>query len=336
MLHDIPNADSVDIGQEVAQRIKSILNLSKNENGYTTPYKDFLHPHMSRINELVIDAIAMPAGLKMENVEYTGIKHQLCTKILPEGKLSVVQWPKHLDFLRIMDETHRLWKFQWKEMLPTQGDRLIDSTQDVKALPRSDIAVTLTKMENHSMETGKTPTQRFRGITEYLIGASDRVLKPHKHEDLLRMDKNHIKKNGMKEYLRQMIQPWKGLQRGPVKRSYRGRSRSRGKSHCRSRSRSVSNKRAYRVASVSPMRNAPKYQTSLYSCTAPNCVDLMNTTNASAADMSIDPDANMNTSVADTTILSGMTAASNRTGELQSDKNVSFNVTGKAKIRNNT
>ena len=324
IIHDIPEADAVDIGKEITRRMQSMFTIGTNERGYSTPYKDFIHHHMGKLNEIVVDAIAVPAGLNMENIEKPALKTQLHVQKLGQEEFSIVQWPKHLDFIRILDERHRLWKLDWKSMIPEESHKIIDTHQNVRAFQRGQIASLVAEKENHSMEEHKTAAKRFRGLTEYLLPASDRVISPHAHTDLLEMDRKHRDKVGFHRRLRNMIQPWKGARKADMNNN-RGRSRSR------SRSRSI--KRPYRGHSVSPLRRKmAKNKAYAHSMVCPKnqCQHSQCLKNASSANATMDQ-SQLDASIADTTILSGQSANMSPTEALSSDKNVSFNVTGRSK-----
>ena len=343
IIFDIPDADAVEIGQELARRMKNMFAVKK--RGFATPYKDFIHHHMPQLTEIVIDAIAVPAGLKVTNLEATADKSQLQIETVEQTQFSMIQWPKHLDFIRIFDEHHRLWKLDWKNIIPNETDHIMDTTQNVRHFPRAQVAALVAEKENHSREEHKSTAKRFRGLTEYLLPASDRVITPHDHTDLVEMDRKHAEKSGDRRWLKNMIQPWKGARKG-----FKNNNGIRG----RSRSRSKSVKRAFRGASVSPMRRkVPRYSQNVKNssvmkwwgganhthngCVAGQCCEHL----ASTAEMTLDQSqltqdqSQMNASIADTTILSGQSQHLTPTDDLSSDKNVSFNVTGKS-CKNNT
>ena len=196
VLHDVPEASATDIGREFARRITNILNLTKEEVGFATPYKDFIHNHMAEINEIVTYAIATPAGLKQDHLNHASIQRQLRIQQCWQQNFSVVQWPRHLDYMRLIDEDQKLWKFAWKDMLPKHKMPLIDSFQDVRIFQRSKIASLLAEKENHSLELHKSSVQRFRGLSEYLIGKQDRMIEPFKYEEFKNMDKKFHQKIG--------------------------------------------------------------------------------------------------------------------------------------------
>ena len=343
ILYDVPESSAINIGKEFARRIKSIFGLRKDENGFSTPYKDFTHTHMAEINELVTYAIATPAGLSIDKLDRSSMRHQLRIQQCWDKKFSIVQWPRHMDYMRLIDEDQKLWRFSWQDMVPRSHRMLVDSHQDVRIFQRSTIASLLAEKENHSAEADKPAFKRFRGLTEYLIGVKDQSIKPHDYEDFKVMDKIWHEKIGMNHRIKLMIQPWKGSDRG-IKNNSARRANSRG----RSRSKSFTRKRAFRGASVSPMRRkiTKRATDSSMCCHSNKCKSATTSMMAIHPEKSFDQEAETsrvsnaemsvsfnhtrdNTSMAETTILSGMTEASSRTESLQDDKNVSFSVTGK-------
>lgn len=342
MLFEVPESSAVNIGREFARRVKSILGLAKDEMGFATPYKEFTHTHMAEINELVTYAISTPAGLNTDHLERSKMRHQLRIQQCWDKKLSIIQWPRHLDYMRLVDESQKLWRFSWKDMVPRSHKMLIDSHQDVRIFQRSKIATLLAEKENQSAEADKPAIKRFRGLTEYLIGNKDQNLTPQSYEEFQAMDKIWHEKIGMSHRIKMMYQPWKGSDIGR-KNSSAMRARSRGRS--RSRSRSVTRKRSFRGASVSPMKRKLARRDSSMCCKSRKCKSATTSMMTANPDYSYDHQQNRsiasnaemstsfnqtqnNTSMAETTILSGMSEAASRTASLQDDRNVSFNVTG--------
>ena len=334
VLYDVPEASAVDIGREFARRVKSILGLTKEEVGFATPYKDFTHTHMAEINEIVTFAISTPAGLKVSHLDRQSIQQQLRTQQCWQEKFSVIQWPRHLDYMRIIDENQKLWKFAWRDMLPKQQPTLIDSHQDVRIFQRAKIASLLAEKENHSLELEKSKGRRFRGLAEYLLGKEDRMIRPFEYQEFTDMDKKFHEKIGRRYPIKMMYQPWKGA----------AHPKNHSAKRARSRSRSQSRGRASRGSSVSPMRrklqrmNRYRNQQSASNSMINMKMDRgsqQNTSMASTADVTRNSlnQSNLDASIAETTILSGMSQASSHTASLQNDKNVSFNVTGKIKRR---
>ena len=343
ILHDVPEGPAVDIGREFARRIKNILNLVKEEIGFATPYKDFIHHHMPEINDIITYAIATPAGLRQNKLDCGSVRHQLRIQQCWQSNFSVIQWPRHLDYMRVIDEEQKLWKFAWKDLLPKHQRPLIDSFQDVRIFQRSKIASLLAEKENHSLELHKSSVQRFRGLSEYLIGKNDRMIHPFTYPEFKQMDKKFHQKIGRSYRIIMMFQPWKGIERTAKNHSAK---------RARSRSQSMSRNRGFRSTSVSPCNGrkimkkdhypmtsksvtnsmiSPKMEKSMdraINASTTSTADITQTSRISEMDQS-----NLNVSVAETTILSGMSQASSHTESLQNDKNVSFNVTGNKNIK---
>ena len=211
LIFDIPNSSAQKMGCELARRMKSVMELKENAGGFATPYTTFLHYHMQEINDLVIEAISAPAGLRIELLERTAEGKQVRMIKKRESQLSVIQWIRHLDFIRMADEENQLWKLDWEFMIKDLPETtLYNVEQEHQSFPRTKIATLLAEMENHSKEKHKLPMEVWNHRMEYLTKREDRKLTPHTVDEFFIMDNAHKYKMGHKFPVVPMIQPWQG------------------------------------------------------------------------------------------------------------------------------
>ena len=214
IMMDIPEAEPSKIAQECARRMKSILNKTSSSWGYATPYLEFVNAHMHEYNQLMVAAIATPAGLPVHLVEERAQGKQLKLRVSFEGvRISEVQWPKRLDVIRFLDENHQLLKLDWKQMLDSEVvNRLydIEEIQDVQhQVSRTLTATLLAGMENNVSISD--PQTTLAGHLEFIQGNPEKLVQPLTFQEFLAIYAKYEKKHGGPIIrLRNLVQPWKG------------------------------------------------------------------------------------------------------------------------------
>ena len=267
IIMDIPDSTPTEIGSEFARRVKSILSLKKSESGFGTPYKDFIHGHMSELNELVTFAIAAPGGLKATMVSEGAWKKQQLWTNAHETRISVVQWPKLVTFMRMLDGDNRLWHFDLNTIRPEVSiDLLYDSIQTITTFSTSKVASLVAAQTNHGEIMD--PQKMLEGHMEFIVASKNSLLKPLKYDRFMELCRLHKMRNESPKasYFMCMIQPWKGENynsrqehfgqgKGRLSRSLLVQGRKRGPSR-RSSVSPVYNKRAMKYKDLDHSKNS--------------------------------------------------------------------------------
>ena len=116
VMYDLPIMETSVMAGEMLRRIQHLINLRKmpdNQRSFNTPYEDFTHQHMAGFNSVVVDALAVPAGVSVHNLKREGLL-PMSWKHLPtafqDEKTTILQlqWPFQLEHLRIIDHENNI------------------------------------------------------------------------------------------------------------------------------------------------------------------------------------------------------------------------------------
>ena len=104
---------SPEMAAETLRRLEHFVNkpLSKKQRHFSTPYEGFVRPHNKTINKLVIDAIAVPAGISKTMLP-TGWENKTWCFQDDLVKIYPLQWPYNIAKARIIDTENQLWAFE--------------------------------------------------------------------------------------------------------------------------------------------------------------------------------------------------------------------------------
>ena len=123
VIYDIPPMGAGAATSEILRRCQHLINkeVSSTRREYSTPYCGFFHTHMPSFNQVVIQALAMPAGVPIKMLSREGLlpedwefQLQVSAETL---NLVALQWPFRLNQLRLIDPENQLFSFQMKEIL---------------------------------------------------------------------------------------------------------------------------------------------------------------------------------------------------------------------------
>ena len=119
VVYDLPIMETSVMVGETLRRIQHLINIRRvpnNQRTFHTPYEAYTHGHMSGFNSVVTDALAVPAGVSINNLKREGLLpmswknhpvafHDENTTILQ------LQWPFQLENMRIIDVDNNLSGF---------------------------------------------------------------------------------------------------------------------------------------------------------------------------------------------------------------------------------
>ena len=122
VIYDIPPMGAGAATSEILRRCQHLLNkeLKHHRREFSTPYCGFYHTHMAGFNQIVMDAMALPAGVDMKHLAKEGLlpaawEYQLQFSV-DKKQFVQLQWPFRLGQLRVVDENNLFYSFQMKEI----------------------------------------------------------------------------------------------------------------------------------------------------------------------------------------------------------------------------
>ena len=300
---------------------------------------------MNEYNSIMIAAIATPSGLPVQHLEERAFNRQLKTRLSFEGvRISEVQWPYRLDTIRFLDEENHLYRLDWKSLLNAEIEpRLyeIDEILDCQAvISRSHTAMLLASMENHAISDD--PQTTLEGHLEFIVGRSDRVVRPHSYQEFLAIYAKYEQRVGLHR-LHTLIQAWKGTPPKGTFIRWKGDTPYLVEPSKHSRKGKRSFNRSVPSGLVKRHRSSGhrSHNTSTKSCCGKGKKKftfriITYDSDHGTADVSFVSEAgtnDMNTSMANSTILSGQSNASHNISALSNaSQNASFNVIGEFKV----
>jgi len=125
VIYDIPPMGAGAATSEILRRCHHLINkeLNTHKREFSTPYCGFYHTHMTGFNQVVMNALAVPAGVSIKMLTKEGLvpeDWEFQLQNVSEGiNLASLQWPFRLNQFRLIDQENQIFSFQMKEVLKT-------------------------------------------------------------------------------------------------------------------------------------------------------------------------------------------------------------------------